>query len=67
MKPIKDALIEITKQLEIFAINVGAMEEALVARQLISFDDIDNCSLAPRQNAKRALANVRHMISRLPD
>jgi hypothetical protein len=67
MKPIKDILNEIVKHLETVAVNLGAMEEALVGRQLISSGDIDNCSLASQQNAKHALVNVRYMISKLPD
>ena len=70
MKPIKDILSEIVKNLETVAINLGAMEAALDELGFVHASDIDKYTgvlSGPQTNAKHALANVRYMISKIPD
>ena len=65
MTPLQEALSEIVKNLEIVAANVGAMEIALVARELLTFDETDLHRPNSLQSVKSGLANARYLISRL--
>ena len=70
MSDIKDALSEINRKLETLATHLSAMEEVLVARQLISFDEVDSrtgVQSAPHINARNELANLRHLIYQISD
>ncbi len=65
--PLQNTLLEIINRLEACAANVGAMETALVARGLLTFEATDSHRPNALQNVKSELANARWMTSQLPN
>jgi hypothetical protein len=67
---LKAALNEIVKNLEHVMVEIVALEEALIAREVVSLAEIEShkAFLSPAHtNAKHMLVNVRHAISQLPE